>query len=104
GALGRGGDRPGGRVRVGGVVEVLQPLGAREGGRADQPGLASLFPVIALQREQLDQEAFVAGLLAGRGGGDLAVPVPDGRQPQGPAGPGDRGGGGGGGQVLSCRG
>ena len=83
-------DQRGGHVRVRGEVEVLDPLGAGEGGLADQPGLAAGFPVIAFQRQQLGQEPLVAGLLAGRGRGDLAVPVPDRRQPQHPAGPVDR--------------
>src|SRR6201987_807448 len=79
GALGQGGDQRGGHVRVGGVVEVLDPLGAGEGCLADQPGLAAGLPVVAFQREQLDQEPLVADLLAGSGGGDLTVPVADGR-------------------------
>src|SRR5258705_2516480 len=101
GALGQGGDQGGGHVRVGGVVEVLQPLGPGKGGLADQPGLAAGLPVIALQGQQLDQESLVADLLAGRGGGDLAVPVPDGGQPQDPAGLVDRGVGGGVGQLVA---
>src|SRR5512142_945460 len=101
GAPGQGVDQRGGHVRVGGVVEVLDPLGAGEGGLADQPGLAAGLPVVAFQREQLDQEPLVADLLAGRGGGDLAVPVADGRQPQDPAGLVDRGVGGGVGQLIA---
>src|SRR5580700_7004152 len=101
GAFGQGGDERGGDVRVGGVVEVLDPLGAGEAGPADQPGLAAGLPVVAFQGQQFGQEALVAGLLAGRGGGDLAVPVPDGRQPQDPAGLIDRGVGGGVGQLVA---
>ena len=43
-APGQGVDQRGGHVRVGGEVEVLQPLGPGEGGLADQPGLAALSP------------------------------------------------------------
>src|SRR6516165_6937447 len=100
-APGQGMDERGGHVGVGGVVEVLDPLGTGEGGRADQPGLAPGFPVVAFDRQQLDQEPLVADLLAGRGGGDLAVPVPDGRQPQDPAGLVDRGVGGDIGQLIA---
>src|SRR4029077_18891923 len=46
--FGEGGDQRGGHVRVGGVVDVLDPLGAGEAGFADQPGLAAGLPVIAL--------------------------------------------------------
>jgi hypothetical protein len=55
---------------------------AGKGGVADQPGLAALLAVVAFDRQQLDQEALVAGLLAGGGGGDLAVAAADGGQPQ----------------------
>jgi hypothetical protein len=55
-------DQRGGHVRVGGVVEVLQPLGAGEGGVADQPGLAAGFAVVALDRQQLDQEPLIRDL------------------------------------------
>ena len=54
-AAGQGVDQRRGHVRVRGEVEVLDPLGAGEGGLADQPGLAAAFPVIAFQAQQLGQ-------------------------------------------------
>jgi hypothetical protein len=63
GGSGEGVDQGGGHVRAGGAGEVLQPLGAGGGGLADQPGLAAGLPVVAFDRQRLDQEALVAGLL-----------------------------------------
>jgi hypothetical protein len=100
-ALGQGVDQRGGHVRVGGVVEVLQPLGAGAGGVADQPGLAAGFAVVALDRQQLDQEPLIRDLLAGGRGGDLTVALADGGQPQDPAGLVDRGIGSGVGQLVA---
>src|SRR5216683_7782816 len=97
---GEGVDQRGGHLRVGVEVEVLDPLGPREAGVAHQAGLAALLAVVALQGQQLGQEALVAGLLAGRGGGDLAVPLADGGQPKDPAGLLDRGVGGGVGHLV----
>ena len=94
-------DQRGGHLGVGVEVEVLDPLGAGEPGLADQPGLAPGLAVIAFDRQQLDQEAFVGDLLADGGGGDLAVPFADRGQPQDPAGLVDRRVGSGVGQLIA---
>ena len=89
-AAGQRRDQRRGNVGVRGEVEVLQPLRPGEPGLADEPGPAPRLPVIALQRQQLGEEPLVAGLLAQRDPGDLAVAVPDRGQPQDRAGPLDR--------------
>ena len=63
---------------------------AREPGLANQLGLAAVLAFVALHRQQLDQEALVAGLLPGGGLGDPRVVFADGGQPQDPAGLLDR--------------
>src|SRR5260370_19521123 len=80
-------DQRGGNAGVGVEVEVLDPLGPRKAGVTDEAGLAALLAVVAFDRQQLDQEALVAGLLAGCPRGRLPVPPPEGPQPPEPAGP-----------------
>ena len=64
GAVGEGVDERGVDERVGVEVEVLEAFGAGEAGLADQAGLAAFLAFVALGGEQVDEEAFVAGLLA----------------------------------------
>jgi hypothetical protein len=104
GALGQGVDQPGVDERVGGEVEVVEAFRAGEPCLADQSSLAPVFAFVALDREQLDQESFVAGLLAGGGLGHPRVVFADGGQPQDPAGLLDRGVRGGIGQLVTTGG
>ena len=101
GTPGQGVDQRGGHAGVGGEIEVFEPLGPGKAGVADQPGLAAGLAVVAFDRQQLDQEPLVAGLLAGSHRGDLGVAGPHRGQPQDPAGLVDRRVGGGVGQLIA---
>src|SRR5690349_24535523 len=92
--------RPGSMSGFGGEVGVVEAFRAGEAGLADQPGLAAVLAFVALDREQLDQKALVAGLLPGGGLGDAGVVFADGGQPQDPAGLLDRRVGGGIGELV----
>ena len=90
-AAGQGVDRRRVDRGVGGEVEVGQRLGSGEAGFVDAAGGAALLAVVALGEQQLGQERPVGQLLAAGGVGDLAVAVPQRRQPQQPGGAVDRG-------------
>jgi hypothetical protein len=100
-AFGQGVDERGVDERVGVEVECVETFGAGEAGLAHEPGLASFLSFAALDGQQLDEEAFVAGLLTCRGGGQVVVALADGGQPQDAAGLLDRGVGGGVGELVA---
>jgi hypothetical protein len=90
-----GGQRgDGGRVDggVGGVVEVLQPFCAGEGGVVDAAGAAAFVSGVALGQQQFGEQAGVGVLFAFGRGDRLAGAVADGGQVQGAAGGLDAGG------------
>jgi hypothetical protein len=85
------GDLLGGDVRVGGVVEVLDPLGPGEARVADQPQLAALVAVRDLPAEDAGEEFLTGGPLAQRVGDRFLIAVADGGQVQDAGGFLDRG-------------